>query len=149
MESLINRWVRALALGAVLVTVAAATATSGEDKPEVVAEKASQSWLAVVDVGKYGESWDQAAQSFKKAVTHDKWIDALKQVRDPLGKVGSRKLKGTEYLENPPNAPAGKYVIVQYDTDFENKKATVETVSLTLESDGHWRVAGYFIKPGE
>ena len=149
MESLINRWVRAFALGAVLVTVAAATATSGEDKPEVVAEKASQSWLGVVDAGKYGESWDQAAQSFKKAVTQDKWNGALKQVREPLGKAVLRKLKGTEYMENPPNGPAGKYVIVQYDTDFENKKPAIETVSLTLESDGHWRVAGYFIKPGE
>jgi len=144
-----NRWVRTTMLSIALVTLAAAVAASGEDKPEVVAEKASQSWLAVVDAGKYGESWDQAAQSFKKAVTQDKWIGALKQVREPLGKAVSRKLKGTEYLENPPNGPAGKYVIVQYDTNFENKKPTIETVSLTLESDGHWRVAGYFIKPGE
>ena len=144
-----DRWVRVTMLGVVLLTMASASVARGEDKPEVVAEKAAQSWLAVVDAGKYGESWDQAAQSFKKAVTQEKWIGALKQVREPLGKAASRKVKGTEYQENPPGGPAGKYVIVQYNTDFENKKATVETVSLTLESDGQWRVAGYFIKPGE
>jgi hypothetical protein len=53
----------------------------------------------------------------------------LKSVRSPLGKVLSRKLKSATYMKDPPNAPAGDYVIIQYDTSFENKKDAVETVA--------------------
>ncbi len=141
-----NRCVRIATLGVLLLPMTAAKTAYGEDKPEAAAERASESWLAIVDAGKYAESWEQASRSFKSAVTQDKWVDALNQARQPLGKVTSRKSKGTEYLENPPNAPAGKYVIVQFDSDFENKKPVVETVSATLESDGKWRVSGYVIQ---
>jgi ribosomal protein S17E len=42
--------------------------------------------------------------------------------------------------------PDGKYVVIKYDTSFENKKSAVETVTPMLDKDGKWRVAGYFIK---
>ena len=42
--------------------------------------------------------------------------------------------------------PDGNYIVLQYDTLFENKAAAVETVTLSQDSDGQWRVAGYFIK---
>jgi len=58
----------------------------------------------------------------------------------------SRKLKSAAYAKNPPNAPEGEYVVVQYDTNFENKSGAVETVVPNLEKDGKWRVSGYFIK---
>lgn len=45
-----------------------------------------------------------------------------------------------------PGAPDGKYVVIQYDTSFENKKAAVETVTPMLDKDGKWRVSGYYIK---
>ncbi|MDD5138124.1 MAG: DUF4019 domain-containing protein, partial [Candidatus Omnitrophica bacterium] len=44
-----------------------------------------------------------------------------------------------------PGAPDGEYVIVQFDTTFENKKSSVESVTMSLEADGRWRVSGYFI----
>ena len=37
------------------------------------------------------------------------------------------------------------HVIIQFDTTFE-KKAAVETVTPMLESDGAWRVCGYYVK---
>jgi hypothetical protein len=36
-------------------------------------------------------------------------------------------------------------VVIQYDTSFANKKSAVETVTPLLDSDGQWRVSGYFI----
>jgi hypothetical protein len=41
----------------------------------------STAWLALVDTGKYGESWDQAAQLFKDVMTKDKWQTSLQAVR--------------------------------------------------------------------
>ena len=45
-----------------------------------------------------------------------------------------------------PGAPDGRYVVVQYDTVFENKASAVETVTPMADPDGVWRVAGYFIR---
>jgi len=115
-------------------------------KPEDLAQQSSVTWLALVDSGKYANSWDEAAQLFKSAVTKDQWLSALGQVRTPQGKVVSRKLKSATYTKTLPGAPAGEYVIVQYDTNFENKEGAVETVTPMLEKDGKWRVSGYFIK---
>ena len=38
------------------------------DKPEDAAQTGAESWLKLVDDGKYAESWEQAAKLFKGAV---------------------------------------------------------------------------------
>ena len=133
------------ALSAALMFLPQAAITQAE-KPEALAQKSAEAWLALTDSGKYAESWDQAASMFKSAVTREQWIDALKQVRAPLGKVESRTLKSATYTKSLPNAPAGEYVVIQYSTSFENRKDLVETVTPMLDKDGQWRVSGYFIK---
>jgi hypothetical protein len=97
-----------------------APAWSAGAKPDA-AKKAAEEWLALIDSGKYGESYDAAASAFKSAVTRD----------------------NTESL---PNAPAGKYVVIQYDTDFAAGQ-TIETVVPMLDAGGAWKVSGYFVKP--
>jgi hypothetical protein len=129
---------------ALLLCVSASAQTP--QKPEQIAQQSSDAWLILVDSGKYAESWDDAAQSFKAAVTKDQWQSALGSVRTPQGKVLSRKLKSATYTKSLPNAPEGEYVVIQYDTNFEHKQGAVETVVPTLDKDGKWRVSGYFIK---
>jgi len=117
-----------------------------QQKPEQLAQQSAQSWLALVDSGKYADSWDEAAQYFKSAVTKDQWLDALGQARTPQGKVLARKLKSATYTKTLLNAPDGEYVVIQYDTDFEHKAGATETIVPMLDKDGKWRVSGYFIK---
>jgi len=125
------------------VTPAAAEGKAAEAKP--AAQKAAEAWLAGVDQGAYGESWDASAAASKKAVQREAWVSTLVQVRKPLGQVKSRTLKSAEYTTSLPGAPAGEYVILQYDTTFENRGPSVETVTSVLEN-GKWRTGGYFVK---
>jgi Protein of unknown function (DUF4019) len=120
--------------------------THAQQKPEDLAQKAADSWLALTDAGKFAESWDKSSQFFKTKVTKDQWVDALKQVRTPLGAVQSRKLNSAKYDKNPPGAPEAEFVILKYDTNFEQFPAAVETISFMLDKDGKWRAAGYYIK---
>ena len=113
---------------------------------EKAAESSAQSWLALVDGGKYGESWDAAAALFKGATSRSQWEAALEKVRRPLGKVVSRKLLGAKFMNELPNAPKGEYVVIQYDTAFENKAGAVETITPMKDRDGSWRVSGYYIR---
>ena len=116
------------------------------DTDEVVATKNAAAWLVLVDQQKYGESWDAAAKLFQDTVARDTWKDALGAARGPLGRLVSRRVKSAESRTSLPGAPDGKYVIIQYDTTFEHKKSTVETVTPMQEADGSWKVSGYFIK---
>ena len=113
---------------------------------EQVAQQAAESWLALVDSGKYAESWDEASQLFKQKVTKPQWQSAIQSARSPLGKIVSRKLLSANYTQTLPGAPDGEYVVIQYQSSFENKKSAVETITPMKDKDGQWRVSGYFIK---
>ena len=119
-----------------------------ETNPE--AEKAAinstRAWLQLVDSGDYSQSWEQAAELFKAATSKGRWQTSLQVARKPLGKMVSRKLKSKRYTTTAPGAPDGQYVIIQYETSFENKKSAIETITPMLDKDGKWRVSGYFIK---
>ena len=116
-----------------------------QDKNDA-AKKSAESWLAVVDKGDYAASYDEAASIFKLAITKEDWLQKVRAARSPLGKMMSRKLKRMQYETTLPGAPDGEYVVVQYDTSFENKRSAVETITPTLDKDGQWRVSGYFIR---
>jgi hypothetical protein len=119
---------------------------SAAETPEEAAKTAADAWLVLVDKGQYAESWEQAAKLFKGAVTQDKWKEAATAVRAPLGKVVSRKLKSRQLTDSLPGAPAGRYVVIEYDTEFEKKPSAVEIVTPMADPDGAWRVSGYFIR---
>jgi hypothetical protein len=117
-----------------------------ETASEQAAASASKMWLNLVDEGRYLESWDEASELFKEMVTREQWQVTIKIARGPYGNVVSRTLKSTQYANSLPGAPDGEYVVVQYETSFENKKSSIETVTPKLDKDGDWRVSGYYIK---
>ena len=136
---------RSMVLFALLIPCLAATgAIAGDAEKEAV--KAAEVWLELVDGGEYGDSWAQSAELFRNAVTEEKWQQSLEAVRDPLGGVVSREVKGTQFMTSAPGAPDGEYVVIQFATVFENKKEAVETVTPMKDPDGKWRVSGYYIK---
>jgi hypothetical protein len=129
-----------------LVGLVASSTIVFAQKPEALAQQSSDVWLALVDSGKYADSWQEAAQLFRAAVSKDQWQSAMRASREPLGKMLSRKLKSATYSKTLPGAPDGEYVVIQYDSRFEHKQAAVETVTPMLDKDGKWRVSGYYIK---
>ena len=58
----------------------------------------------------------------------------------------SRRVKSAEYRTSLPGVPDGKYVVVQFETTFQNKKGVVEIVTPMQEADGSWKVSGYYIR---
>ncbi len=129
-----------------LVLFASATRVQAQQKAEELAQWSSEGWLALVDSGKYADSWKESSSLFKAHVSQEQWKSMLGATRDPLGKVTSRKLKSATYTKTMPGAPDGDYVVIQYETSFEHKQSAVETVTPMLDKDGKWRVSGYFIK---
>jgi hypothetical protein len=117
-----------------------------QDQAASLAQKAAEEWLAVLDAGKYSESWDQAAQMLKSTVSRKDWISTMKEKRAPLGRVASRKLAKADALKNMPGLPPGQYFGLQFQSSFEKLPASVEVVVPTLEKDGKWRVSEYVVQ---
>ena len=123
-----------------------AAALAAESDKKAAALSAAYSWLNQVDQGSYAKSWQEAAEYFRNTVPEGKWIEGLKAVRNPLGKLVSRAVRSSSYSTALPGAPDGEYVVIQFDTSFENKKAALETVTPMKDPDGVWRVSGYYIQ---
>jgi hypothetical protein len=142
-ENMIRRMVCAVTLGLI---VAAVSGLAAEPEKEKAAVSAAEKWLSLVDEGKSGESWKEAAVYFRNAVKQEQWEQSAQAVRKPLGKLVSRKMKSTTYKTSLPGAPDGEYVVIEFSASFENKKAAIETVTPMMDKDGKWRVSGYYIK---
>jgi hypothetical protein len=121
-------------------------AGAGDSEKEKAAVAAAEEWLTMVDDGKYVESWKKAAEYFKNAVKQEQWEQSLKAVRNPLGKLIFRKVKSKTYTTSLPGAPDGGYVVIQFESSFENKKSAIETVTPMMDRDAKWRVSGYYIR---
>jgi uncharacterized protein (TIGR03067 family) len=119
-------------------------------KPDPVIEQkkqaalaAAQEWLKLVDAGKYAESWETSAKINRDGITRQKMVDAYNDLFKPLGKLALREHKSSEYTTQMPRARVGEYAVIQFRTQY-TKQRIVETVVLTREPDGQWRVSGYF-----
>jgi hypothetical protein len=142
-----SKTMRPVALMAVAIGIAVATLPKAADEQidTVPATNAALAWLAVVDAGKYGESWQTAAEYFRDNITQSRWETLLADARGKLGHVQARKATSVQYARDLPKAPPGEYVMIQYTTRFENGLHT-ETVTPMKEKDGSWKVSGYQIK---
>lgn len=139
-----------LALLPLLFAAPALLAGCGPPKPtpdiEQAATAAAEAWLAQVDAGDYAASWAAAAEIFKGAVTESQWAAQAEAARVPLGALSARELQSTAYHEQLPGAPDGAYVVITYQSRFANKQAATETVVPMRDTDGAWRVSGYFVR---
>lgn len=134
-----------LALWALLICGVSSAAPLQKEK-EKAALSSAQSWMKLVDRGKYDESWKTAAEFFRSKVKLEEWVKMMETGRKPFGALVSRKITSSWYKTSLPGAPDGEYVIFQFETAFADRKGIMETVTSMLEKDGKWRMVGYFIK---
>ena len=138
----------AIRRSAILLLLAAIASSRAADEEVDVkpAMAAAEAWLAGVDAGRYGSSWDEAAKMFQNALERTKWEVTIERARGPLGVTVARKLRTATHTRAMPDAPPGEYVVIQYDTRFENRPLSTEIVTPMREADGTWKIAGYIIR---
>jgi len=140
---MIRKIVCLVIMGLILTVIVAVGGSPEKEKPAVAS---AERWLGLVDQGKYAESWKEAAALFRNAINQGQWEQSLQGVRKPLGKLITRKIRTKTYRTSLPGAPDGEYVVIEFESSFENKKSAVETVTPMMDKDGKWRVSGYYIK---
>lgn len=126
-------------LGGVLIAGEKTTIQQDINVSQVVTE----GWLNLIDMGRYGESWDKGSLMFKNTIKHDEWIKMMEKVRKPLGGLENRAILDIRTAKDPKGLPAGDYMVYVYKTNYSNKKEANELITLVKESDGEWRVLTY------
>ncbi len=114
----------------------------------------AERWLAVVDQQRYANAWAMAAEPFKATVTREAWRDGIPKLRGEYGRVVLRKADKVGYVGEAPDpsdaaaqSKPGARIAILFATKFAgSKKSATEEVTMILEDDGLWRVAGYYIK---
>ena len=148
-----NRFARhaasAILLAASVLSFDASKSARAQAAGVAAAQQATDHWLALVDAGKYGESWDEAAPILKDSTSRKDWTAYLKDKREHLGRMLSRKLLKADPLKNVPGLPSGQFIGMQYRTSFEKLKSAVEVVVPVLDKDGQWRVSEYVVQPAQ
>ena len=119
----------------------------GADAASRDASMAAQAWLALMDEGRYAESWDAAAESFHQAVTRTGWAAEVEKIRRPLGGMTSRRSTVMQQAKTFPGMPDGDYWMAEFDSSFTGLASAAETVTFAKGKDGRWRAIGYLIRP--
>lgn len=104
------------------------------------AETSARQWLALLDQGRWADSYRLTGSAFQRLNTLAVWTAASERVRAPLGAVVSRTLLSNEDMPAPPHG----LQVVKFRTSFANKADAVETVTLDREGDS-WRVVGVYV----
>lgn len=139
-----SRWGAKALAGAVLGTALWLLAGCGESSPEAerAAVAATVPILERLDAGDYDAVHAAASPFLKQQVSHDEWIAEVQALRGPLGAHESRAVGTTTYVNNPWGAPRGEYVIVSYDSHWQNGSIH-ENLSMQRQPNGAWALAGY------
>lgn len=131
----------AASLGAIFFCLLAGC---GESNPEAerAAVAATVPILERLDAGDYDAVHAAASPLLKEQVPHDEWLAQVQALRGPLGAHESRAVGTTTYVNNPWGAPEGEYVIVSYDSRWQNGSIH-ENLSMQRQPNGAWALAGY------
>lgn len=114
---------------------------------------AADRWLATVDAERYANAWAMASESFKAGVAQKEFRDGIRKIRLDYGRVVLRKTEKIGFVGEAPKpddpsgaAKEGMQIAILFDTKFAGSKRATEEMSVVLERDGLWRVAGYHIR---
>ncbi len=135
----------ALRAAAAVAVGALAPALAAQDARAFEAQAAARKWLALTDRDDAGAAGRPPTRSSGRRCPLERWTDALKQVRGPLGAFDQRAVMSTRFTKTLKDFPAGDYAIVVFRSSFAKKPVSQETVTLDRDSGGTWRVVGYAI----
>lgn len=103
-------------------------------------------WLQWIDAGKFAEAWSLNSTLTRTLESENEWTSKLKTIREPLGGLLARNSESTQSSVHIEGAPAGRYMVYTFKSDFAAKRSVLETVTLILQDDGKWRILGYSIQ---
>jgi len=110
------------------------------------ASVAATEFLSLVDADKFPSSYELCATLLKEKVSQQDWVNQLSKTRALAGQLVSRAQQDMTYSTTAKDSPDGEYILIVYESKYQRKSDAQEIITVMLDKDSTWRVAGYFIK---
>ena len=123
-----------------------APAPTSDEEDIAAARPAVDTWLELIDSGRYRDAWPLGSTYFKRVVSADDLVQAMETHREPLGAVDTRTLRSAVRTDTVAGAPDAPYVLFTFQTVFADRTTMLETVTAERE-DGTWLIAGHVLAP--
>lgn len=123
-----------------------APAPTSEEADIAAARPTVDSWLELIDSGRYRDAWQLGSTYFKRVVPADDLAQAMETHRAPLGAVDTRTLRSALRTNSVAGAPDAPYVVFTFQTVFADRTTMLETVTAEREG-GAWLIAGHVLAP--
>ncbi len=107
---------------------------------------AATQFLFLVDTEEYARSWEVTSENLKTILTQEAWKEQIAKIRSFLGPIVERIHHDISYTDSAIGVPAGEYVVMTFISRFELRERVIETITLMLDSNNQWHVAGYFLR---
>ena len=127
----------------IIVPVLNKTPTQEVTEKSVIA---AAEFLFLVDTEEYAKSWETTSEHLKMMLTQKAWNEQIAKIRSFLGPIVERIHQDISYTDSATGVPAGKYVVMTFISRFELRERVIETITLMLDSNDQWQVAGYFLR---
>lgn len=129
----------------ILIVLLAGVASALQTDREKAALAAAEKWLALVDAGKYADSWRETAEAFRGRVEQKSWEQRLRSDRGSEGACVARNFISSAFQKSPPKTRSSDCIAIRFNTSFQKRKYALERLTLVLDKDEQWRVADYLI----
>lgn len=108
-------------------------------------QEAAESWLRLIDSGKYAESWDELAEAMKAKITKESWEKLRDSVARPVNAEAGKSRTLTRSISVPslPSLPDQVGMRLEYQAPNDEHHSEMEMVELVLEGVRGWRVVNY------
>ena len=121
------------------------TTSYAYDQGESSAILAAETFLEIVDAGKYENSWEASTTYLKARHPKDYYIAFVGTTRSAFGSLINRSIISAKLYDKFFGYPDGNICDIRFESSFENKAVGREILTLILNAEGHWKVVKYTV----
>ena len=107
------------------------------------ANKVGLSWLNNINHTKYENAYELLSKEVKVMVEKEHWISLINELMLEFGNLESRTVKQKYFQSQIEGMEDGFYVVIEYDSQYENTKDHTEHLLLKQNDKAKWEVANY------
>ena len=103
-------------------------------------------FLTQLDQNQFSSAWQLTSPLFRMLTDEAGWKQKQQVLRQAYGPLKNRRFMRLSYRATYAHSPDGSYVIIQYQSQFEHKAETNETVVFSCQTDSDCDIREYVLR---
>ena len=110
------------------------------------ANKVGISWLNDLNHKQYENAYKLLSKEVKVMVEKESWVSLINELMLEFGNLESRTVTQRYFQSQMEGMEDGFYVVIEYNSQYENTKAHTESLLLKQNDKAKWEIANYNYK---